>query len=205
MVIAGNIGVGKTTLTKLLHEKIGWTPYFEPVDENPYLKDFYGDMDRWGFHSQIYFLTQRFMSHLKIGQLETPVIQDRSIYEDAEVFVNSLYSRQILSKRDYETYRGLYSSMLEVLRPPDLTLYLRASPWTLLSRIRKRWRDVERDIDKEYLFQLNLAYEKWVKEWQKGHLTEIVDTDGHDFLDEPDWANGIVFRIESFYQSISYV
>ena len=201
LVVAGNIGVGKTTFTELLSERLGWKPYYEVVRENPYLAEFYQDMAQWSFHSQIFFLNQRFKSHLQIEKIEHPVIQDRSIYEDAEVFAGNLFHQGILSPREHETYRELYSAMIEILRPPDLTLYLRASPWTLLSRIRKRWRDVERDIDKEYLFQLNLAYEKWIGQWQKRHAVRIVETDGRDFLEDRNWTDEIVSGIENFYRS----
>ena len=200
LIIAGNIGVGKTTFTELIKKQLGWKPYYEKVSENPYLSDFYKNMNGWGFHSQIYFLTQRFKAHLQINRIKSPVTQDRSIYEDAEVFAVNLHKQGIMTDNDFSTYRDLYEEMIKTLSPPDLTVYLRASPWTLLSRIRKRWREVERDIDREYLFQLNLAYEKWIKGWQLKNPVQIVETDGHDFLLETDWAKGIVDRINEFYQ-----
>lgn len=199
LVIAGNIGVGKTTLAEFVGQKLKWVIYHEPVKENPYLAKFYQDMVRWSFHSQIFFLSERFKSHIQINKLYSPIIQDRSIYEDSEVFVDCLFNRQQLSARDYETYRELYASMIEVLKPPDLTLYLRASPWTLLSRIRKRWREVERDIDKEYLFQLNLSYEKWIGEWQKKHRVITIETDGRDLLQELKWREEIISMVENEY------
>lgn len=203
LVIAGNIGVGKTTFTRLLSERLGWQPYFEKVKGNPYLGQFYNDMRRWGFHSQIYFLTQRFKAHIRINQINIPVIQDRSIYEDAEVFAANLYQQGLFSEQDYHTYRELYESMLHVLRPPDLTVYLRGSPWTLLSRIRRRWRDEERNIDKEYLFQLNLAYEKWIKNWRGQYPVQIINTDGHDFLKEDDWTRENIDRIYETFKKES--
>jgi deoxyadenosine/deoxycytidine kinase len=200
LVVAGNIGVGKTTFTQLIHDHLGWQPYFERVSENPYLHNFYQNMQLWGFHSQIYFLTQRFKAHLQINKIDIPVTQDRSIYEDAEVFAKNLYDQGVLSEQDYSTYRDLYESMRKALIPPDLTVYLRASPWTLLSRIRKRWRKAERDIDREYLFQLNLSYEKWIKEWQNENPVQIIETDGRDFLSEPDWTKKIITHIGECYQ-----
>lgn len=200
LVIAGNIGVGKTTVTRLIYEHLGWEPYFEKVKENPYLSDFYKDMNRWSFHSQIYFLIQRFKTQVHINKLDIPVIQDRSIYEDAEVFANNLFLQGMMTTQDYLTYRDLYESMLATLTPPDLVVYLRGSPWTLLSRIRKRWREVERNIDKEYLFQLNLAYEKWIKDWSKKNPVLIIETDGHDFFNEEVWTREKIERIHKFYQ-----
>lgn len=200
LVIAGNIGVGKTTFTQLINDHFGWKPYFEKVKENPYLSNFYLDMNRWSFHSQIYFLIQRFKAHIQINKLNIPVIQDRSIYEDAEVFAENLFQQGIMADQDYLTYHELYESMLGTLKPPDLTVYLRGSPWTLLSRIRKRWRDVERNIDKEYLFQLNLAYEKWIKYWSKKNVVEIIETDGHDFFEEKDWTKENLDRIYEIYE-----
>ncbi len=200
LVIAGNIGVGKTTLSELIGQKLGWKVYQEPVKENPYLAKFYKDMTRWSFHSQIFFLTQRFKSNLQIDKMNVPIIQDRSIYEDSEVFVNNLFKSNLISIDEYETYRELYTSMIEALKPPDLTLYLRASPWTLLSRIRKRWRDVERDIDKEYLFQLNLAYEKWIGGWQKQHKVLTIETDGRDFVQDLQWRKEIISVVNNEYE-----
>ena len=199
LVIAGNIGVGKTTLTEILTDQLGWKPFFEKVKENPYLGKFYQNMSRWAFHSQIFFLTERFRAHLQIHQLDVPVVQDRSIYEDAEVFAQNLYDQGILPEEDYQTYRLLYLAMTQALRAPDLVLYLRASPWTLLSRIRKRWREVERNIDREYLFNLNLKYERWIREWQKKRPVKIIETDGRDFLTEPEWTQSIIGEIKEFY------
>jgi deoxyadenosine/deoxycytidine kinase len=192
--------VGKTTLTKILSDRFGWKAYFEKVRENPYLPRFYQDMHRWSFHSQIFFLTERFKAHQHIHQMDVPVIQDRSIYEDAEVFAQSLYDQGYMSEEDYATYRELYETVIKTLRSPDLTLYLRASPWTLLSRIRKRWREIERNIDREYLFQLNLAYEKWIRRWQEVHPVKIVETDGRDFLVEKQWTEKLLDEIYQVYE-----
>jgi len=168
IAIAGNIGVGKTTLTKLLKERFGWQIFCEPEVKNPYLEDFYEDMRRWAYHSQIFFLTERFKDHLRILKSKTPCVQDRTIYEDAEIFVENLYSRELMPERDYQSYRNLYEAMVDSLQKPGLVVYLKASTWTLISRIRKRGRSYERDIDREYLAQLNIGYDNWIKKNRRG-------------------------------------
>ncbi len=162
IAVAGNIGVGKSTLVRLLCERLGWEPFFEPVTENPYLADFYQDMRTWGFHSQIFFLSHRLRIHQQLVRYAGPVIQDRSIYEDAEVFAQNLHLQGYLSDRDYHTYRTLYLAMADTLPPPDLVIYLRASSNTLLKRITQRNRDYERSITADYLDQLNRLYEEWI-------------------------------------------
>lgn len=162
VAVAGNIGVGKSTLVDMLCEKLGWQPFFEPAAENPYLADFYKDMRRWSFHSQIFFLTHRLRMHHRLLNHPTSVIQDRTVYEDAEVFAQNLYLQGHMSERDYRTYRDLYMTMSIFLPPPDLVVYLRASVPTLLERIHQRGRDYERDISPEYLQQLNQLYERWI-------------------------------------------
>ena len=163
IAIAGNIGVGKSTLVGLLGQRLGWTPFYEAVDENPYLADFYQDMRAWSFHSQVFFLSKRLRHHR--GLLDHPgsVIQDRSIYEDAEIFARNLYRQGHMSDRDYGTYRELYEVLTLYLPPPDLVVYLRASVDTLMSRIRQRGRDYERDISPEYLARLNVLYDEWIE------------------------------------------
>ncbi len=193
--IAGNIGVGKTTWTRLLSERFGWRPYYEKVKENPYLADFYKDMRRWSFHSQIFFLTQRFKAHQEIQKTTTTCIQDRTIFEDAEIFARILHDRKNISDVDYQNYRDLYEAILNVLRFPDLIIYLKASTWTLISRIRKRGREFEREIDKEYLAQLNLYYDNWVKEYSKKYRVLIVDTDDLDIEKDTSRLNDIIKQI----------
>ncbi len=193
--LAGNIGVGKTTWTKLLSEQFNWRPYYEKVVENPYLSDFYYDMKRWSFHSQIFFLTQRFKAHLEIQDSTSTCIQDRTIFEDGEIFATNLYDKKIMSEKDYLNYNDLYETILSSLRYPDLIIYLRASIWTLISRIRKRGRDFERKIDKEYLAQLNLAYEAWVKRYARNHRILIVNTDDLDIENDQSRINEIIREI----------
>ena len=162
IAVAGNIGVGKSTLVTLLSKQLKWEPYYEPVGDNPYLVDFYADMASWSFHSQIFFLTRRLRSHHQLSQHPTSVIQDRSVYEDAEIFAQNLYLQGHIKERDYETYRELYETITQVLPPPDLVIYLRASVDTLMDRIARRGRDYERTITPEYLQSLNDLYEDWI-------------------------------------------
>ncbi|KPL80567.1 deoxynucleoside kinase [Ornatilinea apprima] len=162
IAIAGNIGVGKSTLARLLSQRLEWQPFYEPVTENPYLSDFYKDMRAWGFHSQIFFLSHRLQIHLDLVNYPGSVIQDRSIYEDAEIFAQNLFLQGHLSERDWKTYWTLYQSMTEFLPPPDLVIYLRASEKTLLERISHRNRDYEKKIQPEYLKELNQLYENWI-------------------------------------------
>jgi deoxyadenosine/deoxycytidine kinase len=162
VVVAGNIGVGKSTLVNLLCSRLDWEPFYEPVSGNPYLADFYKDMAAWAFHSQVFFLTHRLRAHHLLASHPTSVIQDRSVYEDAEIFAQNLHLQGLIHPRDYETYRDLYETVLQFLPPPDLVIYLRASVPTLLNRISRRGRDYERSITSEYLASLNSLYEKWI-------------------------------------------
>lgn len=162
IVVAGNIGVGKSTLVQLLCEHLGYDPFFEPVTENPYLADFYENMHTWGFHSQVFFLGHRLQIQHAILQHPGSVIQDRSIYEDAEIFACNLYRQGRLSERDYRTYRSVYEAMIDFLPHPDLVIYLQASVPALLQRIARRSRDYERSIQPQYLEQLNNLYTEWI-------------------------------------------
>jgi deoxyadenosine/deoxycytidine kinase len=163
IAVAGNIGVGKSTLVELLSRRLGWQPFYEPVGENPYLADFYRDMRSWSFHSQVFFLTRRLRAHRQLCDHPTSVIQDRSVYEDAEVFAHNLYLQGNFSERDYATYRELYQVLTEFLPAPDLVVYLRASVPTLRQRIALRGRDYEQQIQTDYLSRLNDLYEDWTK------------------------------------------
>jgi len=162
VAVAGNIGVGKSTLVEMLCVRLGWEPFYEPVTENPYLEDFYNDMGAWSFHSQVFFLTHRLRSHYKLGQHPSSVVQDRSVYEDAEIFAYNLFLQGHINQRDYQTYRDLYETTSRLLPPPDLVVYLRASVPTLMKRIERRGRDYERTITPEYLQGLNNLYEQWI-------------------------------------------
>lgn len=189
ITVAGNIGSGKSSLTSLLGTKFGWTPYYESVEDNPYLADFYGDMKRWSFHLQIYFLSHRFQTHKKIVESPGSVIQDRSIYEDAEIFARNLYEIGNMTQRDYDNYVALYAVMMEFLRPPDLMVYLKASIPTLQKQIAKRGRQYEQSIPAEYLQQLNGHYEKWIANYRLGKLL-VIESDGLDFVhNEQDLAS----------------
>jgi deoxyadenosine/deoxycytidine kinase len=163
VAVAGNIGVGKSTLVGLLSRQMAWEPFYEPVGENPYLADFYQDMQAWSFHSQVFFLTRRLRSHRQLCDHPTSAIQDRSVYEDAEVFAHNLYLQGHMADRDYESYRELYTVLTEFLPAPDLVIYLRASVKTLQDRIARRGRSYELDIQPEYLAQLNDLYEAWIE------------------------------------------
>lgn len=165
VAIAGNIGVGKSSLTARLAESFGWTPFFEAVDDNPYLADFYDDMRRWSFHSQIYFLSRRLRHHSDLIQHPNSVIQDRSVYEDAEIFARTLYEQGDMDERDYRSYRELYTVMVDLVPPPDLMVYLQASVPTLQARIASRGRDFERSISADYLAQLNHLYDEWIADF----------------------------------------
>ena len=194
VVVAGNIGSGKTTLTKKLSERLGWKPHFESVQDNPYLADFYSDMSRWSFALQVYFLTHRFNTHKQIENLTASSIQDRSIYEDANIFARSLFDQGKLDKRDYENYRNLYESMIQYLSPPTLMIFLRRSIPKLQERIKRRGRDYEQSIPEEYLASLNKYYDDWYENYNLGKSL-IVDTDELDFLDNEEHFDRLIKRI----------
>lgn len=166
IAIAGNIGVGKSTLVNMMCERLGWEPFFEGVVDNPYLADFYADMERWSFHSQIFFLSRRLRDLRRLMDFPKTVVQDRSVYEDAEIFAKNLYRQGFIHDRDWKTYRELYEVLTELLPPPDLVLYLKASVPTLLQRIELRGRDFEKKIAPDYLAQLNLLYEEWIRNFK---------------------------------------
>jgi len=181
IAIAGNMGVGKSALTTLLSEKLGWEPFYEAVDDNPYLADFYKDMRKWAFHSQVFFLSRRLRHHHQVLNRPNPVIQDRTVYEDAEIFAENLYRQEHIGERDYRSYRELYEVLIMFLPPPDLVVYLRASVPTLQHRIAKRGRDFEQDIPTEYLEQLNELYEEWTHSFTLCPVL-TVPSDSLDFV-----------------------
>src|SRR4030065_2884204 len=177
VAVAGNIGVGKSTLWSMWAAHRGWQPFFEPVGENPYLADFYRDMRLWSFHSQIFFLTRRLRSHRQLVDHPSSAIQDRSVYEDAEVFAQNLFLQGLMDEGDYLSYRELYRVLTEFLPPPELVLYLRASVSTLQQRISHRGRDYERTITAEYLTQLNTLYEEWINNFSLGPVVTVPADD----------------------------
>jgi deoxyadenosine/deoxycytidine kinase len=195
VAVAGNIGVGKSTLVSLLCNHLGWQPFFEPVAENPYLADFYNDMRTWGFHSQIFFLTHRLRIHRQLLDHPTSAIQDRSVYEDAEVFAFNLYQQGSIRERDYGTYRELYEVLTEFLPPPDLVIYLRASVPTLMSRIAQRGRDYEKQITSIYLDQINRLYEAWIAKFSLCPVL-TVPADDLDYVANSNHLELIVEKVQ---------
>jgi deoxyadenosine/deoxycytidine kinase len=181
VAIAGNIGVGKSTLATLLSEQLEWEPFLEAVDDNPYLADFYRDMRRWSFHSQIYFLSRRLRHHWQLLQRANSVIQDRTVYEDAEIFARNLRRQGMMDERDYRSYWELYEVVTTVLPPPDLIVYLRASVDTCQERIRLRGRSYEQDIEPAYLAQLSKLYEEWIHHFSLCPVL-TVPSDDLDFV-----------------------
>jgi len=173
IAIAGNIGVGKTTLTKKLSEHFGWKAFFEPVAENPYLKDFYEDMKTWAFHSQMFFLGKRLEDHYKLIQEQGSVIQDRSLYEDAEIFARNLYRAGHISERDWQVYKQVYKTCVKLLPAPDLVIYVKASVDKIMERIRKRGRDFEDKMPQAYIEDLNKLYDEWMANFQTAQVLTI--------------------------------
>lgn len=195
VAVAGNIGVGKSTLVRMLCAKLGWEPFYEPVTENPYLADFYRNMNEWAFHSQVFFLTHRLKAHDELARYPSSVIQDRSVYEDAEIFAQNLYLQGHIQERDYNTYRDLYETMLRFLPPPDLVIYLRASVSTLMGRISNRGRDYERTISADYLHGLNNLYETWIDNFTLCPIL-AVPADDLDFVSHPGHLRLIVQKVD---------
>jgi deoxyadenosine/deoxycytidine kinase len=195
VAVAGNIGSGKSSLTRLLSEHFNWEPYFESVEDNPYLSDFYSDMKRWSFHLQVYFLSRRFMNQKQILDSSRSIIQDRTIYEDAEIFARNLNEIGQMDERDYRNYRELFKVMMNYLKAPDLLIYLRASVDTLLRQISLRGRDFEKGITREYLEQLNRHYERWIANYALGPLL-IIEGDSIDFVKNGEHFRGVVLAVE---------
>jgi deoxyadenosine/deoxycytidine kinase len=196
VAISGNIGAGKTALTKVLGEYYDWRTVFEQVDDNPYLTDFYNDMRRWSFNLQVFFLSKRFEQLQRIEEAETSIVQDRSIYEDAHIFARNLYEMGHMSARDYENYTDLFSIMTSHIQPPSLLVYLRASVPTLVNQIQKRGREFESTIRIEYLERLEGHYEEWIENYDRGPKL-IIDVDELDFVDDPDDRRVVLNQIES--------
>jgi deoxyadenosine/deoxycytidine kinase len=193
--IAGNIGVGKTTFTEKVGQHFQWEEIYESVIDNPYLSDFYDDMSRWSFNLQIYFLHHRFGGQMELANRKSGVIQDRTIYEDVEIFARNLYEMKHMSKRDWDTYTNLFKNMTHFLCKPDLIIYLKASTDTIISRIKNRNRDFEKSISPEYLHSLNVSYNKWIKRINNIKVL-TVHTDNFNIYTDTDKFNDILVQIE---------
>ncbi|MDB4608618.1 deoxynucleoside kinase [Flavobacteriaceae bacterium] len=202
IAIAGNIGAGKTSLTDLLSKHYKWQGHFEEVVENPYLDDFYHQMERWSFNLQIYFLNSRFGQLIEIQKSGKNVIQDRSIYEDAHIFAPNLHAMGLLSQRDYQNYKSLFELMEGMVTGPDLMIYLRSSIPNLVNNIHKRGREFENSISIDYLSRLNERYEAWIHNYDKGNLL-IIDVDELNFVDKPEDIEKIIEKIDSEIKGLS--
>ncbi len=196
IAIAGNIGAGKTTLTEMLSKHYKWIPNFEDVDHNPYLMDFYEDMPRWSFNLQIYFLNGRLKQLLDIQSGTETVIQDRTIYEDANIFAPNLHEMGLMSKRDFDNYYDFFQTLKSMVRPPDLLIYLNASVPTLVGNIQKRGREYEENIRLDYLKKLNEFYNKWIEHYKEGPLLTI-DVDKNKFAENEEDFGQIISKIDS--------
>ncbi|HEY2722087.1 MAG TPA: deoxynucleoside kinase [Chitinophagaceae bacterium] len=196
IAVAGNIGAGKTTLTELLSKHYKWIPHFEDVDHNPYLMDFYEDMPRWSFNLQIYFLNTRLQQLVEIQKGTETVIQDRTIYEDANIFAPNLHEMGLMSKRDFDNYFLFFQTLKNMVQPPDLLIYLKASVPTLVGQIQKRGREYEENIRLDYLKRLNEFYNKWIENYREGPLL-IVDVDKNKFPDNEEHLGEIIRRVDS--------
>ncbi len=201
IAVAGNIGSGKTTLTRLLAKHYNWKPHFEDVDDNPYLNDFYEDMQRWSFNLQIYFLNSRFGQIVDIRRKGDTVIQDRTIYEDAHIFAPNLHIMGLMSTRDFNNYLNLFNLMSSLIQPPDLLIYLRGSVPTLVSQIQKRGRDYEKNIRLDYLQRLNERYEAWIETYTLGKML-IIEVDNMNFADRPEDLRTVINKIDALIHGL---
>ena len=196
LAVAGNIGSGKTTLTSLLAKHYSWEPHFESLEDNPYISDFYEDMQRWSFNLQVYFLNSRFNSIQRIQETGQNVIQDRTIYEDAYIFAPNLHSMGLMSTRDFDTYQSLFTSVKSMVSAPDLLIYLRATIPALVNQIQKRGRDYEDSIRLDYLKRLNERYEAWISTYTEGKLL-IIEVDYIDFESKPEDLGAIISKVDA--------
>lgn len=204
VLVAGNIGVGKSTLVKVMHERLGWEPFYEAVLDNPYLTDFYADMPRWAFPSQVFFLTRRLQAHHQLLTRPGVIVQDRSVYEDAEIFARNLYLQGRMSERDYATYSDLYNVLKLFLPPPHLVVYLEASVETLVNRIALRGRDYEKKIERDYLAQLNGLYQEWVSRFRLAPVL-AVPADRLDFVQYDRDLDLILDKVQQKLRGDQYV
>lgn len=196
IAVAGNIGAGKTTLTSVLAKHYKWTPHFEDIDQNPYLVDFYEDMHRWSFNLQVYFLNNRLKSLESIRNGKDIVIQDRTIYEDAYIFAPNLYDMGLMNKRDFENYTSLFHTLIKLVQPPDLLIYLKASIPKLVDQIQKRGREYEENIRLDYLKRLNENYNKWINKYEDGQLL-VIDIDNLDFTENDEDLAEVLRRVDA--------
>ena len=196
IAIAGNMGSGKSTLVEFLSRTYGVKPFYEPNDENPYLADFYKDMKRWAYQSQLYFLSNKFRLHQELDRQPGVVALDRTIFEDAEIFATALMQMRKISKRDWDTYQGFYGAILDAIRPPDLLIYLRCSMRTLRRRIRLRGRQMEQNVPLAYLKRLDRLYEKWIKSYSMSDVL-VLDTDKLDYINDLLHRLDVMERIEA--------
>ena len=194
IAVAGNIGAGKTTLTEMLSKHYKWIPQFEDVDHNPYLMDFYEDMPRWSFNLQIYFLNSRLNQLLEIQHGTETIIQDRTIYEDANIFAPNLHDMGLMAKRDFENYYKFFQTLKTMVQPPDLLIYLKASVPTLVSQIQKRGREYEENIRLDYLKKLNIYYDKWIDNYNEGPLL-VIDVDKNKFGEQEEHLGEIISKV----------
>jgi deoxyadenosine/deoxycytidine kinase len=201
IAVAGNIGSGKTTLTGLLTRHFGWKPHFEDVDDNPYLDDFYNDMQRWSFNLQIYFLNTRFNHILEIKKSKDTIIQDRTIYEDAYIFAPNLHALGLMSTRDFENYFTIFNLISSLIEPPDLIIYLRASVPTLVRQIENRGRKYENNIRIDYLKKLNERYDSWAEAYNLGKMVTI-DVDNLNFIDRPEDLSTVIDKINAEFHGL---
>jgi len=196
IAVAGNIGSGKTTLPSLLSKQFGWDAHFEDADDNPYLNDFYNDMQRWSFNLQIYFLNTRFNQILSFRRSGKTLVQDRTIYEDAYIFAPNLHAMGLMSTRDFENYFTLFNMLSSLIQPPDLVIYLRASVPTLVKQIQKRGRKYEDNIRLDYLKRLNERYEAWIETYKLGKML-IVDVDSYNFIDKQEDLSVVIDKVNA--------
>jgi len=195
IAVSGNIGAGKTTLTELLSKHYRWIPQFEDVDNNPYLMDFYDDMPRWSFNLQIYFLNSRLKQLLEIQNGTETVIQDRTIYEDANIFAPNLHDMGLMSQRDFDNYYHFFQTLKSMVQPPDLLIYLKASVPTLVGQIQKRGREYEENIRLDYLKKLNILYEKWIEGYNEGKLL-VIDVDKNKFPENDEDLGEVISKVD---------
>ena len=196
IAVAGNIGSGKTTLTRMLSQRYGWTPRYEPVDNNPYLDDFYADMPRWSFNLQIYFLNKRFQEVVEISKSTDTIIQDRTIFEDARIFAPNLHGMGMMSDRDFDNYNDLFELMISLVKLPDLMIYIRSTVPNLISQIQKRGREYEQSMQIDYLKDLNEKYEDFIFHKYEGRVL-VIDSDGMDFENNPADFRKVIDKVDA--------